>query len=97
MAEILQKDGTWVFDGDTLRLTPGRDKSVGLLRRTLGELTVPLKALVGVSFEQGRRTGRLRLRLREGADPPPLPERRGGTPSSRRPAAGSPSRTTRTS
>ncbi|MFF0106952.1 DUF4429 domain-containing protein [Streptomyces hirsutus] len=69
MAEIIQKDGTWVFDGDTLRLTPGRDKSVGLLRRTLGELTVPLKALAGVSFEQGRKTGRLRLRLREGADP----------------------------
>ncbi|MGW5970369.1 DUF4429 domain-containing protein [Streptomyces sp. NPDC055186] len=69
MAEIIQKDGTWVFDGDTLRLTPGRDKNVGLLRRTLGELLVPLGALAGVSFEQGRKTGRLRLRLREGADP----------------------------
>ncbi|SDC04573.1 DUF4429 domain-containing protein [Streptomyces prasinopilosus] len=69
MAEIIQKDGTWVFDGDTLRLTPGRDKNVGLLRRTLGELTVPLEALAGVSFEQGRKAGRLRLRLREGADP----------------------------
>lgn len=69
MAEILQKDGTWAFDGDALRLTPGRDKSVGLLRRTLGELVVPLGALAGVSFEQGRRSGRLRLRLRDGADP----------------------------
>ncbi|MFF0113984.1 DUF4429 domain-containing protein [Streptomyces prasinus] len=69
MAEIIQKDGSWVFDGDTLRLTPGRDKNVGLLRRTLGELTVPLQALAGVSFEQGRKAGRLRLRLREGADP----------------------------
>ncbi|MFE9923995.1 DUF4429 domain-containing protein [Streptomyces sp. NPDC005774] len=69
MAEIIQKDGTWVFDGDTLRLTPGRDKSVGLLRRTLGELTVPLSALAGISLEQGRKAGRLRLRLREGADP----------------------------
>ncbi|MER5714582.1 DUF4429 domain-containing protein [Streptomyces sp. NPDC002132] len=69
MAEIIQKDGTWVFDGDALRLTPGRDKNVGLLRRTLGELTVPLWALAGVSFEQGKKAGRLRLRLRDGADP----------------------------
>lgn len=42
MAEIIQKDGTWVFDGDALRLTPGRDKNVSLLRRELGELLVPL-------------------------------------------------------
>ncbi|MEV0982009.1 DUF4429 domain-containing protein [Streptomyces sp. NPDC049915] len=69
MAEIIQKDGTWAFDGDALRLTPGRDKAVGVLRRTLGELVVPLEALAGVSFEQGRKSGRLRLRLREGADP----------------------------
>ncbi|MGW5428472.1 DUF4429 domain-containing protein [Streptomyces sp. NPDC004059] len=69
MAEIIQKDGTWAFDGDVLRLTPGRDKNVSLLRRELGELAVPLGALAGVSFEQGRRSGRLRLRLRDGADP----------------------------
>ncbi|OSZ62061.1 Tat pathway signal sequence domain protein [Streptomyces pharetrae CZA14] len=69
MAEILQKDGTWVFDGDALRLTPGRDKNVGLLRRSLGELVVPLGALAGISFEQGKKSGRLRLRLRDGADP----------------------------
>ncbi|MDX2598435.1 DUF4429 domain-containing protein [Streptomyces caniscabiei] len=69
MAEILQRDGTWTFDGDTLRLTPGRDKSVSLLRKTLGELSVPLGALAGISFEQGRRSGRLRLRLRDGSDP----------------------------
>ncbi|MFI2432371.1 DUF4429 domain-containing protein [Streptomyces sp. NPDC018693] len=69
MAEIIQKDGTWVFDGDALRLTPGRDKSVGLLRRELGELVVPLGALAAVSLEQGKKNGRLRLRLREGADP----------------------------
>ena len=41
MAEIIQKDGTWAFDGDALRLTPGRDRNVGLLRRALGELAVP--------------------------------------------------------
>lgn len=69
MAEIIQKDGTWVFDGDALRLTPGRDKNVSLFRKTLGELVVPLGALAGVSFEQGRKSGRLRLRLRDGADP----------------------------
>ncbi|WP_171113990.1 MULTISPECIES: DUF4429 domain-containing protein [Streptomyces] len=69
MAEIIQKDGTWIFDGDALRLTPGRDKNVSLLRKTLGELVVPLGALAGISFEQGRRSGRLRLRLRDGADP----------------------------
>src|SRR5690606_7068069 len=65
----IQKDGTWTFDGETLRLTPGRDKNVGLLRRTLGELPVPLRAVAGVSLEQGRKAGRLRLRLRDGADP----------------------------
>ncbi|MCF3133139.1 DUF4429 domain-containing protein [Streptomyces olivochromogenes] len=69
MAEIIQKDGTWAFDADALRLTPGRDKNVSLLRKTLGELVVPLGALAGISFEQGKRSGRLRLRLRDGADP----------------------------
>ncbi|MEV8086448.1 DUF4429 domain-containing protein [Streptomyces nigra] len=69
MAEIIQRDGTWIFDGDALRLIPGRDKSVGVLRATLGELMVPLGALAGISFEQGKRSGRLRLRLRDGADP----------------------------
>ncbi|MGD1223821.1 DUF4429 domain-containing protein [Streptomyces krungchingensis] len=69
MAEIIQKDGTWAFDGDALRLTPGRDKNVSLLRRALGELAVPLGALAGISFEQGKKSGRLRLRLRDGADP----------------------------
>ncbi|AOW87136.1 MULTISPECIES: DUF4429 domain-containing protein [Streptomyces] len=69
MAEIIQKDGTWVFDGDALRLTPGRDKNVSLLRKELGELLVPLAALAGISFEQGKKSGRLRLRLRDGSDP----------------------------
>ncbi|WP_369196560.1 DUF4429 domain-containing protein [Streptomyces djakartensis] len=69
MAQIIQRDGTWIFDGDALRLTPGRDKNVGVLRRELGELAVPLAALAGISFEQGKKAGRLRLRLRAGADP----------------------------
>ncbi|MFE4538122.1 DUF4429 domain-containing protein [Streptomyces scopuliridis] len=69
MAEIIQKDGTWTFDGDTVRIVPGKDKGVSLLRKALGEVAVPLGALTGISFEAGRRSGRLRLRLREGADP----------------------------
>ncbi|WP_181793800.1 DUF4429 domain-containing protein [Streptomyces sp. WELS2] len=69
MADIIQKDGTWAFDGDALRITPGREKNVGPLRRELGELVVPLGALAGISVEQGRKSGRLRLRLRDGADP----------------------------
>lgn len=69
MAEIIQRDGTWTFDGETLRLVPGRDKNVSLLRRSLGELAVPLDALAGIAFEQGKKSGRLRLRLRDGADP----------------------------
>lgn len=48
---------------------PGPRQGVSLLRRTLGELSVPLGALAGVSFEQGKKSGRLRLRLRDGSDP----------------------------
>ncbi|MFI2032462.1 DUF4429 domain-containing protein [Streptomyces buecherae] len=69
MAEITQKDGTWTFDGEAVRIVPGRDKSVGPARVALGELVVPLQALSGIAFEAGRRSGRLRLRLREGSDP----------------------------
>ncbi|MCX5201104.1 DUF4429 domain-containing protein [Streptomyces sp. NBC_00237] len=69
MAEIMQKDGTWSFEGDSVRLVPGSDKGVSLLRRTLGEITVPLEAVAGIFFEPGKKTGRLRLRLREGACP----------------------------
>ncbi|MET9696136.1 DUF4429 domain-containing protein [Streptomyces sp. NPDC006529] len=69
MAEIIQKDGNWSFDGDAVRIVPGHDKGVGLLRQTLGEVAVPLGALAGISFEPGRKAGRLRLRLRDGADP----------------------------
>ncbi|MEU3598515.1 DUF4429 domain-containing protein [Streptomyces sp. NPDC006798] len=69
MAEIIQKDGTWTFDGDTVRIVPGSDKGVGLLRQALGELAVPLEAVAGASYEPGRKSGRLRLRLRNGADP----------------------------
>ncbi|WP_433547594.1 DUF4429 domain-containing protein [Streptomyces sp. CA-294286] len=69
MAEILQKDGTWTFDGGTVRIVPGRGSKVHPLRQALGELEVPLSALTGVAYEPGRKGGGLRLRLREGACP----------------------------
>ncbi|MEU0106384.1 DUF4429 domain-containing protein [Streptomyces sp. NPDC006251] len=69
MAEIIQRDGTWAFDGSTIRITPGLHRSVPLFRQTYGEVAVPLEAVAGVVLEPERRRGRLRLRLREGADP----------------------------
>ncbi|WP_436772725.1 DUF4429 domain-containing protein [Yinghuangia sp. YIM S09857] len=69
MAELRTKDGTWTFDGDTVRIVPGRDRGVHRLRQVVGEIAVPLAAVAGVSFEAGRKSGRLRMRLREGADP----------------------------
>jgi hypothetical protein len=69
MAEISQRDGTWAFDGGTIRITPGLHRSVPLFRQTYGEIAVPLEAVAGVVLEPERKGGRLRLRLREGADP----------------------------
>ncbi|MFJ6573082.1 DUF4429 domain-containing protein [Streptomyces sp. NPDC091292] len=69
MAEIIQRDGTWAFDGATVRITPGLHRSVPLFRQTYGEVAVPLRAVAGVALEPERKRGRLRLRLREGADP----------------------------
>ncbi|MFD5429353.1 DUF4429 domain-containing protein [Streptomyces sp. NPDC127084] len=69
MAEIIDKSGTWTFDGEGVRIVPGHDKGVSLLRRTLGEIHVPLGALAGVSYAPGKKSGLLKLRIREGADP----------------------------
>ncbi|UUN27026.1 DUF4429 domain-containing protein [Streptomyces sp. FIT100] len=69
MAEIIQKDGTWTFDGDVVRIVPGSGGKTHPVRQSLGELGVPLEALAGVAFEPGRRSGRLRLKLRDGSDP----------------------------
>lgn len=69
MAEIIQRDGTWAFDGTTVRITPGLHRSVPLFRQTYGEVAVPLEAIAGVVYEPERKRGRLRVRLREGADP----------------------------
>ncbi|MFD9538929.1 DUF4429 domain-containing protein [Streptomyces sp. NPDC060022] len=67
MAEIIQRDGTWTFDGDTVRIVPG--SKAHPVRQELGELAIPVQALAGVSFEPDRKGGRLRLRLRTGACP----------------------------
>ncbi|MDX3115844.1 DUF4429 domain-containing protein [Streptomyces scabiei] len=69
MAEIIQRHGTWAFDGATVRITPGLHRSVPLFRQTYGEIAVPLEAVAGIVYEPERRRGRLRMRLREGADP----------------------------
>ncbi|MDT0570463.1 DUF4429 domain-containing protein [Streptomyces sp. DSM 3412] len=69
MAEIIQRDGVWAFDGGTVRITPGLHRSVALFRQTYGEIAVPLDAVAGVVYEPERKRGRLRLRLREGSDP----------------------------
>ncbi|MCX4988991.1 MULTISPECIES: DUF4429 domain-containing protein [unclassified Streptomyces] len=69
MAEIIQRDGTWAFDGSTVRITPGLHRSVPLFRQTYGEISVPLEAVSGIVYAPERKRGRLRLRLREGSDP----------------------------
>ncbi|WNF27193.1 DUF4429 domain-containing protein [Streptomyces sp. C11-1] len=67
MAEIIQRDGTWTFDGETVRIVPGGKAHP--LRQALGEMSVPVQAVAGISFEPDRKGGRLRLRLRGGACP----------------------------
>ena len=69
MAELLTRDGTWTFDGDLIRIVPGRERGVHQIRQALGEIAVPLTAVAGIAFEPGKKGGRLRLRLRDGADP----------------------------
>ncbi|OLT38162.1 Tat pathway signal sequence domain protein [Actinomadura sp. CNU-125] len=69
MAEVTGSEGRWTFDGDLLRIVPGNGRGVHRLRRILGELEVPLEALAGIAFEPGRKSGVLRVRLRQGADP----------------------------
>ncbi|MFD3610336.1 DUF4429 domain-containing protein [Streptomyces atroolivaceus] len=67
MVDIISRDGTWSFDGATVRIVPG--SKVHPVRQDLGELAVPLHTVAGVSFEPDRKGGRLRLRLRTGACP----------------------------
>ncbi|MCK9249894.1 MAG: DUF4429 domain-containing protein [Solirubrobacteraceae bacterium] len=69
MAEVSARDGTWTFDDEVLRIVPGHHRKVHRLRRAIGELEVPVEAIAGSAFEAGRKGGRLRVRLREGADP----------------------------
>lgn len=69
MAEISVPDGSWTFDSEILRIVPGGDSDVHELRKTLGELEIPLAAISAASFEPSRKGGNLQLRLRPGADP----------------------------
>lgn len=69
MADVRTREGTWTFDDEVLRIVPARDRRVHKLRQTLGEREVPLAAIAGIAFEPSRKGGRLRLRLRDGADP----------------------------
>ncbi|MEU4202050.1 DUF4429 domain-containing protein [Streptomyces sp. NPDC045470] len=69
MAELMVRDGTWSFDGDRVWIVPGQERGVHRLRQDLGEISVPLEALAGIAYEPARKGGRLRLRLRDGADP----------------------------
>ncbi|WP_121392363.1 DUF4429 domain-containing protein [Actinokineospora cianjurensis] len=67
MTEVTGREGTWVFDYDSVRVVPA--KSAHPLRLAVGELVVPLAAIAGVGFETDRKGGHLRLRPRAGADP----------------------------
>lgn len=69
MSEVAGEEATWRFDVDTLRITPGRGRGAHKLRQAIGELSVPLEALTGVSYEPERSGAKLRLQLRDGADP----------------------------
>ncbi|ONI80990.1 Tat pathway signal sequence domain protein [Actinosynnema sp. ALI-1.44] len=69
MDEVRGRDATWTFDLENLRIVPGHGRGVHKLRQAIGELSVPVEAIAGMSYESGRKGGRLRLRLREGADP----------------------------
>lgn len=69
MAEVIVRDGTWTFDSELVRIVPGRDRKVHKLPQAVGELTIPQDAIAGFFYEPVRKAGRLRLRLRGGADP----------------------------
>ncbi|GGO01562.1 hypothetical protein GCM10010116_02900 [Microbispora rosea subsp. aerata] len=69
MTEIVVEDGSWTVDVDGVRIVPGSGRDVHEVRKALGDLVVPLHALVGAVFEPSRKGGHLRLRLRPGADP----------------------------
>ncbi|GIH60432.1 DUF4429 domain-containing protein [Microbispora siamensis] len=69
MTEIVVEDGAWTVDVEAVRITPGSGRDVHEVRKTLGDLVVPLEAVAGAVFEPSRKGGHLRLRLRPGADP----------------------------
>lgn len=69
MTELMTRDGTWTFDGENVRITPGSKREVHKLRRYLGEVTVPLAAIAAIAYEPAPKGGQIRLQLRPGTDP----------------------------
>ncbi|MQA11125.1 MAG: DUF4429 domain-containing protein [Pseudonocardiaceae bacterium] len=72
MVDITAPEGTWSFDLETVRIVPSvpsRGRESSKLRYELGELAIPLMAVASIGYEPGRKGGRIRLRLRNGADP----------------------------
>jgi Domain of unknown function (DUF4429)/Short C-terminal domain len=69
MDEVLGRDGSWTFDMAAVHLIPSHGRGAHKLRTAIGEVVVPLEAIAGISYEPARKGGRLRLRLRAGADP----------------------------
>ncbi|GLZ37280.1 DUF4429 domain-containing protein [Actinokineospora sp. NBRC 105648] len=67
LTELAAREGTWVFDYASIRITPGRGAHP--LRQLLGEVVVPLAAIESITHEPDRKGGTLRLRPRAGADP----------------------------
>lgn len=69
VVEVSVRDGTWTFDNGVLRISPGTDRRVHKLRKAMGERKIPAGAIAKVTFQPGKKDGRLRLDLRNGADP----------------------------
>ncbi|MBB4930022.1 hypothetical protein F4561_000842 [Lipingzhangella halophila] len=71
MDELQGNQGTWRFDGETVRLRYRTHRRTPALLRALGECRVPIAAVRSVEFQPGfQKAGwRLRLRLIEDANP----------------------------
>ncbi len=54
MAEIIQRDGTWAFDGSAVLVTPGLHRSVALLRQTSRSSPRPFRAPLFSSTDPAR-------------------------------------------
>jgi hypothetical protein len=71
MDELAGDQGTWHWDGESVRIRYRQGRRTDRLLRRLGQCQVPLAALATVEFHPRvtRRRWSLRMVLREGADP----------------------------